>query len=153
MASLKILVGNREPNLTGDLARVVRHCLGDRREVVFIEVDKESEICQAAGKESLDLMILMLENISYDLSANDRRRSVEQHGEELVAHLKSRYSTPVIAITRHRYNGRADPARRLRLLGANAFFYLPFDPAAFSLVVECCLNQSATRDKLGEGTP
>lgn len=122
---LHVVIGDLENNLESLFVKLIEAC-GDYT-VVPVTITHASALVEHARKESVDLFVLVLNNLSG--YSSDRQRL-----PELVALLKSFAPVPIIALS-----GDAlllnELGERVRQSGAEAFLPLPFLAADFKAVV------------------
>lgn len=139
--TLRVLIANHEPALTGLIHDVLECQFAGRRAVRTTICQTVEETHDLAAWQDFDLVVLVVNNVI--LEADDppdfRRRIAAV--VELVTHLKNRHDVRVVALSGFQERGFL---HRLEAAGADVALFLPFEPGVFGELVDVCLESRAT---------
>ena len=129
---VRILIGNLDNNITAFLSTCIRDAIKDKYDLELKSTAHVDELLELAKGKSFDLSILVLNNIIFPSDNLPVEKRIER-SLEVIAHLKTTYRKPIIAIT----GWPDDPSfdERAKHAGASFFFKLPFNPEDFQEAV------------------
>lgn len=133
---VRVLIGNFDDDLTDLFHVLIKQVIKDKYDLKVRSSFYGEEILKLAAKESVDLLILIINNISFrpENSVQDRL----ENSLHLITEIKTRHGRPVIALSGlgENYSSLIAKAK----LAADFYFPLPFETDAFMKAIEKCLT-------------
>ena len=150
---IRILIGNLDNNITELISTCIRDAIKDKCDLDVVSTAHSDELLELAKGKSFDLSILVLNNILFSSDNLPVEKRIES-SLEVIAHLKTTYKIPIIAIIG--WPDEPSFEERAKHAGASFFFKLPFNPADFRnavsrLLTECSRDCDQERRKYQHG--
>ena len=132
---VQVLIGNFDDPLNGLLAEFIKEVIKDKYDLKLRVAFYGEDIVKLANKESIDIFILVLNNIAF-LPVHPVQKRLEI-SLQFITHIKMTYGRPVIALSG--WLEDSSLVARTKLV-VDFFFPLPFKVDAFKEAIEKCLN-------------
>jgi hypothetical protein len=132
---VQVLVGNFNDPLNDLLTEIIKEVIKDKYDLKLRVAFYGEDIVKLANRESIDIFILILNNIRFRPVYPVQERL--ETSSQLITQIKMTHGRPVIVLS-----GRLEDswlvARTKRAV--DFFFLLPFEANAFKEAIEKCLN-------------
>ena len=132
---IRVLIGNFDDLLNEGIFEYIETIFKNKYDLKFIASNDYAEISELADKESVDIFILVINNLG-PWSCNIVEERME-NSLQLIHQIKTIYKKPVIALCGWRKD--ASVIERAKI-SADFFFFMPFEWDVFKDAIEKCFE-------------
>lgn len=132
---IKVLMSSGDDDLDGSVFEFLELTFKNKYDLKFIASDNGPKILELADKKSIDIFILVINNIHlWGLNTLEDRL---ENNLQLITQIKTKYGKPVIALLGWREDSSV--IERAKIF-ADFFFFIPFEFDLFKDAIEKCFE-------------
>lgn len=129
---VRVLMGNFDDEISEFVSDLIKLVIKNKYDLKFLTSNCRSEILELSDRETIDIFILVINNIGSVNVVEDRL----ENSLQLIKQIKTKHGKPVIALCGWKKDvSIIDRAK----LSADFFFLMPFTTDAFIDAIEKCL--------------
>jgi hypothetical protein len=132
---LRALIGNHDNNMNDLISEIIKEVIDNKYDLIIHSSFHSEEILEIAEQDSIDIFIIILNNIKY--TSDSPYQGWVENAIGLITQIKTIYVKPVIVFSGISDNpSLIDKAKQV----SDFFFLLPFEPESFIKAIEKCFE-------------